>query len=230
MDYTDPDSNANYPTSYWTLETFGGNLNPANQSLAFRFAGYTSVDDYNTGATPFGYKEYIVVGPDVGSFSSIYVDAESLVHMLEDYAKSYPTNLTSFFASADDLSVITILRADIGANGDDVVRVVFSQQLFSIVDPPEAGVTIRVNGSQVTITAGEINEFEPTEVRFTLVSPVNMSDEVTFEYDRRLGYLRESAANSLPLRSFSAFPVSNTVGTYWLFNDQRNAFQILAMG
>src|SRR5882724_10651860 len=199
LDYTNPDTGAHYPDSFWVLAYSA--ISHTGRTATLIFHGYVDMAARDSGMVPFETKVFTFSDPSVfgnyfapvteqGTGNSFDVDMENVILF---------TN--TFFTTAIHFSIVRPRSAEIGNNGNARLEVIMTQGLFAQVDPWDDGVTIKVNGSTRSIVAADQNPFEATELRFDLSGFVVPGDVITWEYDATAGHFRDLNGASLPLAS-----------------------------
>lgn len=126
------------------------------------------------------------------------------------------------------VSSISYLRSEIGDVGNDTVVVTFSSDINSPGTDYSAGVTIKINGSDATISSAT-RQTDKRVVHYVLSADGDANDVVTWEYDAGTGDLEDLASGQV-MSSVSAKTSTNNIATHFWFNLASDSGHLVTLG
>lgn len=219
--FTD-ESSVSHPNSYWALRFVSINLPNQTASLIYHgwddAAAYSNLDAivgerFYTISDPTVFEQYFGQGKIVAtlSFYAVMDTYISVNDVLFD-----PDVATQY--SYIPLDVTTPL--DIGSLGPSRLIVVW-RALINTTSSWTVGITIKINGTPVTIT-GTSHPLS-TVVYYDFTEVAGPGDVVTFAYDGSGDLIDEL---SMPLAPIIELTATNSVGGHLIFSDLSNSGHI----
>lgn len=232
MDYTF--HGANHPQSFWLLSSLNLNMTGKNASVAM--AGYHNKEAFEADSTDVLDTQLIACSdPDIFDFYfgeiNRFIEGSSYVNVIETYLQIGSPDLpeiTTFFISGVVYSPIDFVSAFIGGTDNAVVAVTYSDDVFNGGNFTN-GVTVKVNGSPVTVSSAA----QPADLRvvnYTLASPVDLTDVVTFEYTPFSTGGTVQDGGGIGVYRIPAKSVTNLVGSALAFDLASNSAHLITLG
>jgi hypothetical protein len=212
MDYTDPVA-TNHPNSYWVVGAISSL--PTIKTGSVIFFGYHDKASFDAGDGQLAGSPRAFTCNDPSIFDQYFRKSDVIASGLSftGWMESFALNDSGdpFFATALPLSPVDPLSLEIGLFDQTKLRVNFED----VIDAADysLGVTVRVNGTPVTIAS---SSRIGTTVIEHIIPAVDANDVVDWSYDNSIGVLVDDT--SLALESFNQKAVVNSVGSYLRFN------------
>lgn len=224
IDYTAA-TGTNYPNSFWVIAMENKNHLGSTESLVVN--GYATVDEFNAGAGFIAQQTFLFNGPDYDRLirnQYEVLDTHFSYYELLEQALLDPLFTTFFTAgSYAQFSIVRPTAFEVGDELDTRVNVTFTAVLTG-----SGGVTIKVNGSSVSITAEAQNPFNLKQIQYDLGVTVHPLDVVTWQYNASVGTLND--VSFLPVRGFAAQSVVNNTGEHLWFDRVNDSAHLLTIG
>jgi len=122
----------------------------------------------------------------------------------------------------DIIPTVSYSSGEIGDVGQYILEILFSGAVsatnFSL------GVTVKINGVAVGIVSGTRQDPLTSLVYYELDTPVDINDEVTFEYSSGAGVIRDESGTEID--SISAQTIINYVGSHFYFDTEESSMWI----
>src|ERR1700754_4733546 len=221
---------ATYPASWWIVG--GILLDRMTQQGRLFLHIYASKAEFDAGSPPLDSP--IIHVTELDMYNEFFGAAErnnsaAWTTILEGLALQ-PQRARSLYRQTsipEDLvqfADIPITLAEIGLVSSDIVTITFASEVQSAGDLVD-GVTIKING--LAVLGLTVEQIATNVIRYTLPSPVGLTDVLTLEYDGDVGTITD--VNGLPLASIAAKPITNYLGCIMNFSLAENSGLVAAV-
>jgi hypothetical protein len=214
LDYTDPDTNANFPTSFWVISHLYLDHLHLNGQITFR--AYTSVTDYNDGLAHIAEKSFKFNNPDDYA-ALVEFQFESISEIFSFYSllESAVLSVSDFFALATQTSVYRVLTAEIGEEADNKINIQFSGRQVTGVQTDNVIVTqlrptLLGGNISYTVTDADLVIGHSDQAYYVLDADALSSWPIRWNFRPELSDMYD--AQLIPFHTLMFNPITSTVG------------------